>query len=370
MSDANEEIEQIIDELLEDSSDTTIEEEESKTAQKANLTKVGKKPVPPTKTKKEMTEEEEEEEELAAEQTVTNASKKGSGKGKYVGLYKDGTGKGAEVPEPVATDTSDSGSKLSANVKAKKSMREDIETHMDAMFDGEELTEDFKTKASTIFEAALQERVDTIQAELQEEYQSRLVDEVDEIKKGLTEQLDSYLSYVVEEWMEENRLSVEKGIRTEIAEEFMQGLRNLFLEHDISVPENKVDLTDQLAETVESIKGQLDEEMNKNIELKSEIAKYRRAQILEEASADLADTQKERFAVLAEGITFETEDDLRKKAQIIKESYFSHKKPVLREEAIATSNEGSIDEVATPSTETLSESMASYAQTLSRLNRR
>jgi len=367
MSDANEEIEQIIDELLEDSSDTTIEEEESKTAQKANLTKVGKKPVPPTK--KEMTEEEEEEE-VASEETVANASKKGSGKGKYVGLYKDGTGKGAEIPEPVATDASDSGSKLSANVKAKKSMREDIETHMDAMFDGEELTEDFKTKASTIFEAALQERVDTIQAELQEEYQSRLVDEVDEIKKGLTEQLDSYLSYVVEEWMEENRLSVEKGIRTEIAEEFMQGLRNLFLEHDISVPENKVDLTDQLAETVESIKGQLDEEMNKNIELKSEIAKYRRSQILEEASADLADTQKERFAVLAEGITFETEDDLRKKAQIIKESYFSHKKPVLREEAIATSNEGSIDEVATPSTETLSESMASYAQTLSRLNRR
>lgn len=366
MSDANEEIEQIIDELLEDSDDSIIEED-SKSTQKANLTKVGKKPVNPTK--KEMTEEEEEEE-VASEETVANASKRGSGKGKYVGLYKDGTGKGAEIPDPVATDTSDSASKQSASVKAKKSMREDIETHMDAMFDGEELTEDFKTKASTIFEAALQERVDTIQAELQEEYQSRLVDEVDEIKKGLTEQLDSYLSYVVEEWMEENRLAVEKGIRTEIAEEFMQGLRNLFLEHDISVPENKVDLTDQLAETVETIKGQLDEEMNKNIELKNEIAKYRRAQILEEASADLADTQKERFAVLAEGITFETEDDLRKKAQIIKESYFNHKKPVLREEAIATSNEGSIDEVATPSTETLSESMASYAQTLSRLNRR
>jgi|APGre2960657373_1045057.scaffolds.fasta_scaffold01135_3 hypothetical protein len=366
MSDANEEIEQIIDELLEDSDDINIEEE-SKATQKANLAKVGKKPVPPTK--KEMAEEEEEEE-LTHEQTATNASKKGSGKGKYVGLYRDGTGKGAEIPDPVATDTSDSSSKLNANVNAKKSMREDIETHMDAMFDGEDLTEDFKTKAATIFEAALQERVDTIQRELQEEYQSRLVDEVDDMKKGLTEQLDSYLSYVVEEWMEENRLVVEKGIRTEIAEEFMQGLRNLFLEHDISVPENKIDLTDQLAETVENIKSQLDEEMNKNIELKSEIAKYRRSQILDEASADLADTQKERFAVLAEGITFETEDDLRKKAQIIKESYFNYKKPILREEAIATSDEGSIDEVATPATDTLSESMASYAQTLSRLNRR
>jgi|694.fasta_scaffold01681_21 hypothetical protein len=369
MSDANEDIEEIIDELFEEES--TIEENDSKTSQKANLTKVGKKPVPPTK-KETMHEdgEEEEEEELAAEETAVNASKRGAGKGKLAGLYKDGTGKGAVVPEPVATDASDSSSKLSANVKAKKSMREDIETHMDAMFDGEELTEDFKTKASTIFEAALQERIDVIESELQEEYQNRLVSEVDEIKKGLTEQLDSYLSYVVEEWMEENRLVVEKGIRTEIAEEFMQGLRNLFLEHDISVPETKVDLTDQLAETVESLKTKLDEEMNNNIELKSQIAVYRREQILDEAASDLADTQKERFAVLAEGITFETEEDLRRKAQIIKESYFSSKKPVLREEALATSDEGSIDEVATPATDTLSESMASYAQTLSRLNRR
>lgn len=360
----NDEVEEILDETVEQET-PTIEEEDSTSLQKGNLKKVGKKQVPPTKPIGEEEEEEEEEEEMAA-----NASKKGAGKNKYAGLYKDGTGKGAFVPEPVATDGTASAQKLAANVKAKKAMREDIETHMNAMFDGEGLSEDFKTKASTIFESALNERVESIRTELQEEYQNRLIDEVDDIKKGLTEQLDSYLSYVVEEWVEENRLALEKGIRTEIAEEFMQGLRNLFLEHDIAVPETKVDLADQLAETVESLKGQLDEEINKNVGLKGEIAQYRKAAILEEAAADLADTQKERFAVLAEGLVFESEDELRNKAQIIKESYFNSKKPVLREEALVTSQEAPIDEVAGNQTESLSESMSVYAQTLSRLNRR
>jgi hypothetical protein len=361
----NEEVEEILDEVAEETA--SIAEEDSKTAQKANLTKVGKKPAPPTKVAEE---EEEEEEEEVTENMAANASKRGAGKSKFAGLYKDGTGKGAFVPEPVGADEKKSGDKLAANVKAKKAMREEIDTHMNAMFDGEELTEDFKTRAATIFEAALSERVDAIRTELQEEYQNRLIDEVDEIKNGLTEQLDSYLSYVVEEWVEENKIALEKGIRTEIAEEFMQGLRNLFVEHDIAVPETKVDLADQLAETVESLKSQLDEEINKNVELKGEIAHYRKAQILEEAVSDLADTQKERFAVLAEGLVFASEDDLRQKAQIIKESYFGSKKPVLTEEATATAEETQIDEVAALPSETLSESMSVYAQTLSRLNRR
>ena len=360
----HEEIEEILDEVAEEQ--TTLDEEDAQTQQKANLTKVGKKPLPPTKKSVKMEEEEEEEE----EEMATNASKRGAGKNKYAGLYKDGTGGGAFVPEPIDTDSSPSASKLLASVKAKRAMREEIDTHMNAMFDGEELTEDFKTKASTIFQSALNERVETIQTELEEEYSNRLVDEVDEIKKGLTEQLDSYLSYVVEEWVEENRLVVEKGIRTEIAEEFMQGLRNLFLEHDIVVPEAKVDLADQLAETVESLKNELNEEMNKNINLNSQIADFRKAQILEEAAGDLADTQKERFAVLAEGLVFDGEDDLRQKAQIIKESYFGNKKPLLREEALVTSEESAIDEVSGVASETISESMNVYSQALSRLNRR
>ena len=350
----NEEIEEIIDEVVEE---IELEEEDSKVVQKAIANKSGKKPFPPKSKLKEEEEEEEEEEEVA-------------GKNKYAGLYRDGTGKGAFVPEPVATNAGHSNSKQSTSVKSKKAMREEIDTHMNAMFDGEELSEDFKTKASTIFESALNERVEAFRTELQEEFSNRLVDEVDEIKTGLTEQLDSYLSYVVEEWIEENRLVVEKGIRTEITEEFMQGLRNLFVEHDIDVPDSKVDLADQLAETVETLKGQLDEEMHKNISLKTKIAEFRKAQILDEAASDLADTQKERFNILAEGITFSGEDDLRNKAQIIKESYFRSKKPVLREESHVTSEEDGIDEVSGVPSEILSESMTAYTQTLSRLNRR
>lgn len=343
----NEEIEEVIDEVIEE---ITIDED-SKTAQKTNLFSVGKKPKLPLKV------EEEEEEEIVV-------------KNKYAGIYKDGTGKGAFIPEPISTDASPSAAKQASSVKTKKAVREEIDTHMNAMFDGEELSEDFKVKASTIFESALNERIEAIQSELHEEFANRLIDDVDEIKKGLTEQLDSYLSYVVEEWVEENRLVVEKGIRTEIAEEFMQGLRNLFVEHDIMVPETKVDLADQLADTVETLKDQLDEEMNKNINLSATIADYRKEQILDEASADLADTQKERFAILAEGLSFDGEDDLRNKAQIIKESYFHTKKPILRDEYHVTSEESAIDEVSGNATESLSESMTSYTQTISRLNRR
>jgi hypothetical protein len=362
----NNEIEEIleVEEEVEETSDNAVlDEEDAKTLQKGNIaTKKAKKPVAPMK---EEEEEEEEEEEVANANPAVKA-----GKGKYVGLYKDGTGKGAIIPEPVATDTSASGKKLKANVAAKKAMREEIDTHMNAMFDGEELSETFRTKASTIFESALNERVQAIQSELEEEYNNRLVDEVDTIKAGLTEQLDSYLSYVVEEWMEENKLALERGIRTEIAEEFMTGLRNLFLEHDIQVPETKVDLTDQLAETVDSLKTQLDEEMNRNVGLNAEIAEYRKAAILNEAASDLADTEKERFATLTEDISFEDEDELRTKIGVIKESYFGNKKAVIREEAFVSHADpaDAIENTQVP--ENITESMSAYTQMISRLNRR
>jgi hypothetical protein len=354
-----------VEEILE-VEEEVLDEQDSKTMHKDNLA------LKKVKAKAPMKEEEEEEEEEEIEEDAANAAATGAGKGKYAGLYKDGTGKGAFVPEPVATDTSSAGKKLKANVAAKKAMREDIENHMNAMFDGEELSETFKTKASTIFESAINERVESIKTELEEEYNNRLVDEVDTIKAGLTEQLDSYLSYVVEEWVTENKLALEKGIRTEIAEDFMSGLRNLFLEHDIVVPESKVDLSDQLAETVEALKGQLDEEMNKNIGLSREVAEYRKASILNEMAGDLADTEKERFAVLTEDISFDDESELKNKAQIIKESYFGRgKKPLLKEETFSISQEDETDNTNTEvASETLTESMATYAQTLSRLNRR
>lgn len=318
-------------------------------------------------------EEEEEEEEVATEQMAANASSTGAGKGKTAGLYKDGTGKGAVMAEPVDTGlpAGDSKSKLTASVKSKKAMREDLDVHMTAMFDGEELSEDFKTKAATIFEAAINERVEEIRTQLEEEYNNRLNETIEENKKALTEQLDSYLSYVIEEWIEENRLAVEKGIRTEVAEEFMNGLRNLFLEHDIMVPESKVDLADKMAETAEQLKARLDEEIMKNVKLVEEVRAFQRERILDEMAEDLTVTQKERFRTLAEGVSLEgEEDDVRGKLEIIKESYFSGKKPVLTEEAAATAEE-SIDETPVGGqVENLSESMKTYAETLRRITKR
>jgi hypothetical protein len=364
----NNEVEEIL-EIEEEVVETdTLDEEDAKIIQKSNIaTKKAKKPVAPMK------EEEEEEEEEEIEENAANASATGAGKGKYAGLYKDGTGKGAVIPEPTDVNQPTDGvsqKKLKANVAAKKAMREEIDTHMNAMFDGEELSETFRSKASTIFESALNERIHAMQTELEEEYNNRLVDEVDTIKTGLTEQLDSYLSYVVEEWMEENKIALEKGIRTEIAEEFMTGLRNLFLEHDIQVPETKVDIADQLAEAVETLKGQLDEEINRNVSLKSEIGEYRKAAILNEAAGDLADTEKERFAVLTEDISFDDEAELRQKIGVIKESYFGHKKAVIREENFV-SHEDPTDAVEGGEVPVnLTESMSAYTQMISRLNRR
>ena len=365
----NNEVEEIleVEEEIEETEDT-LGEEDAKIIQKSNInTKKAKKPVAPMK-------EEEEEEEEEIEEDAANASATGAGKGKYAGLYKDGTGKGAHIPDPTDVEQPSAGEsqkKLKANVAAKKAMREEIETHMNALFDGEELTESFRTKASTIFESAINERVQAIQTELEEEYNNRLVDEVDTIKAGLTEQLDSYLSYVVEEWVTENKIALERGIRTEIAEDFMNGLRTLFTEHDIQVPETKVDLTDQLAEAVESLKGQLDEEMNKNVGLNAEIAEYRKAAILNEAASDLAETEKQRFATLTEDISFDDEDELKEKIGVIKESYFGHKKALIREDAFVSQEDPS--DVAETNAEipvNLTESMSAYTSMISRLNRR
>lgn len=304
---------------------------------------------------------------------------------KYKGLYKDGTGKGAIVPEPIDTDDVEgdadvaSNEKQQKNVDKKRMAKEDLALHMDAMFTGEDLSEEFKTKASTIFETAVNERIEAIAEELETEFETRMLAAQEQIKTELTEQLDSYLSYVVEEWMEENRLAVEKGIRSEVTEQFIEGLRSLFLQHNIEVPASKVDLVDEMAEKVEELTGKLNEEIEKNVGMSKTIGQLRRSDILDEQCEGLADTQKERFKKLAEGVAFEGEDDYRSKLEIIRESYFGVGSTETNseggEETVteASAEVGdSIDgeDVATETKETISESMSVYAKTLSRLNRK
>ena len=322
------------------------------------------------------------EEDAAATQKKTVSDKQGKGEktmlksapsagasSKYAGLYKDGTGKGVVVPEPVATDSSASADKQMKLVDAKRSGKvESVQVHMDAMFNGEELSEDFKSKASTIFETALNERVSAIEEEIKAEYQNRLIEQTETLKTELTQQLDSYLTYVVEEWMEENKLAVEKGLRTEIAEEFIEGLRGLFLQHNIEVPQGKTDLLDEMAEKVEALTASLNEEINKGLELKNAIAELERKELVASMTEGLVDTDKERFVKLAEGVGFENNNEFRTKLETIRESYFGDSgKTVLNE---TVEDDMTIAENAPANEqENLSESMEAYSQMLSRLSR-
>jgi hypothetical protein len=201
----------------------------------------------------------------------------------------------------------------------KKSMKEDI----DAMFEGQDLSEEFKESVETLFEAAVSARLTVETARLEEEYEVKLQEELEVFQEEVNNKLDSYLNYVVENWMKENEVAIESTLRNELTSEFMEGLKNLFAEHYINIPEEKVDVLEALAEKVEVLEGKLDEVITENVELKGVIAEGSARNIFEELSSDLALTQQEKFAALAEGIEFDGDvATFEKKLKIIKENYF------------------------------------------------
>ena len=213
------------------------------------------------------------------------------------------------------------------NKKLKKEDLEiDVKDDMDALVGGEDLSEEFKTKAATIFETAVSAKVisevNQRIEELEEQYVQEITEAKEEHKSTMTEKVDGYLNYVVEEWMTENELAVEKGIRSELVEDFMTGLKTLFTEHYIDIPEEKVDLVDDLFGKVEDLEQKLDESINSNVEMKKELAEFKKEETLREVSQDLADTEKEKLGKLAEGIDFEDEQQYTEKLEVIKENYF------------------------------------------------
>ena len=216
--------------------------------------------------------------------------------------------------------------KYEAKKLKKDDLEIDVKEDIDAILSGEELSEEFKTKASTIFEAAVSAKVisavnERIEA-FEEDYNKELNEAKEEHKVAVTEKVDSYLNYVVEEWMKENELAVEKGIRSELVEDFMTGLKNLFQEHYIDIPEEKVDLVDDLFEKVEELEKQLDETVNHNVEIKKELSQYQKEETLREVSEDLADTEKEKLEKLSEGVDYEDSEQYKEKLSVIKENYF------------------------------------------------
>lgn len=199
--------------------------------------------------------------------------------------------------------------------------KEDIE----AMFVGEDLTEEFKDKASTLFEAAVNARVSVEVTRLQEEFEEALTEELESFTDEITEKLDAYLDYAVENWMEENEVAIESTLRNEIMEEFMDGLRNLFAEHYVDVPESKIDIVEALAEKVDDLESTLDEVITENSEMKEIISDVAMNEIFDELSSDLVVSHQEKFRALAEGIEFDGDiETYEKKLRIIKETYFNN----------------------------------------------
>lgn len=203
--------------------------------------------------------------------------------------------------------------------KMKKKMKEDV----DALFgDDSTISEDFKSKAVTIFEARVMDRIGQIQEELETQYASMLEEAVEEIKTDLTEKVDDYLSYVVEQWIEQNEIAIESGLRAELTEEFIAGLRNLFAEHYIDVPNEKVDLVDELATKVEELEGKLNEEIERGVELKKSLTESRKLEVTRAVCEGLTATQVEKIKSLAESVDFSTEEEYKEKLETIRENYF------------------------------------------------
>ena len=233
---------------------------------------------------------------------------------------------GAEVD-----DAHPEGDKVAIGKKKKKikiSMPEiNVKEDIDALVEGEELSEEFKTKASTIFEAAVHQKVMEIATEkiedLEKEYQSNLQEEIVSFRDELTEKVDGYLNYVVEEWMKENELALDSSLKSELTEEFMGGLKTLFTEHYIEVPDEKVDIVESLYDKVEELEEKLNSQIDDNVKVTGELNEYRKNKILEEVCDDLADTQSEKMKSLVEGVSYEDDaDDFENKIKTIKESYF------------------------------------------------
>jgi hypothetical protein len=198
-----------------------------------------------------------------------------------------------------------------------------IDEDVNALLSGEELSEEFREKAKLVFEAALHAKTKEIQSSLEEHYASALSEEVAEIKIELTERVDSYLEYVSSEWLEENALAVESGLKTEITESFMDGMKTLFEEHYVSMPEEKYDVLESMVQKLDDMETKLNEQIERNIALNDKLSESAADRIFGEVSEGLAVSQKDKFASLAESVEFESEENYREKLVTLKKSYFS-----------------------------------------------
>ncbi len=233
----------------------------------------------------------------------------------------------------------------------------DVSDDIKALLEGTELSEEFAEKAKTIFEAAVKAKLKEEYDKLVKHFAEETEKKVEEIKKELSEEVNGTVNYAIGQWKEENKIAIDQGIKTEITEDFIAGLKNLFEEHYISIPDDKVDVVEGMADQIREMETRLDEQVKANVKLQNRLDESARVVVLKNVSEGLADTQKEKLAALAEGIEFTTEEEFTKKVNTIKESYFK--------ESTVTQNEVA-DETPVESLEDVSPAMATYVQALSR----
>ena len=308
------------EEILEDGkSDEELEKEIMEAAKKAEEKKAKKEEFPPAKDDDDDDEEEEEEE-------VKKEAKK-------VKKEEDDEDDEEEVEEEDDEDEDEE----------KKSKKEDIEvdvsTDVAALVEGEELSEEFKTKAATIFEAAVKSKIASIRKQIREETKKETDERIESMQSEMTENMDNYLNYTVKEWMEENKLAVETGVRNEVTESFISGLKKLFEEHYIDVPDEKEDVFENLVVEVAELEEKLDEQTEKHMETVKELNTYKASHIFKTISEGMVDTDIEKFVELVEDVDYDTDKQYKEKLNTIKNSYFkSDKKDVTDNKETAGTN--------------------------------
>ena len=298
--------------------------------------------------------------------TVTSDSMEGAKGTKNAG--KSAAAPVGKAPVP-STKPSDASAKMEETESDEETIAEeetsetkyDFTQDVDALVSGEELSEEFRVKAATIFEAAVTARVNEESKALQEAFEESLTEEVEKIKTDLAEKVDDYVSYATKQWIEENALAVEHGIKNEMAESFFNGLKDLYVEHNFTVPEEKFNLLDGMTGELDEMEKKLNEQIDTNIALQKRIGEYSKMEIVNDAATGLAETQKEKLASLAEGVEFENEEDFRNKIETIKESYFTRKAEVAEEAKEPT------EEASQPLVESnVSGTMGKYVDALAR----
>ena len=268
---------------------------------------------------------------------------------------------GSKETEKTPDDKEEKSEMMHDNDKKKEPMKAGYKEEVDALVGDADLSEEFKQKAATIFETAIKAKVKEESQRLQGEYETKLKEDTETQKAELVEKVDSYLNYVVEEWMQENKIAIERGIKGEIAEDFIGGLKKLFEDHYIDVPDEKYNVLEDQASKIEDLEKKLNEEIEKNVELNKSNGELKREDIARAVSADLTDIEKEKFNKLAEEVEYSNEEDFTTKVKTIKESYFGKKE--------AKSND--IDDVAVSDGSTvepadLTNSMAAYSAAISK----